>query len=297
MRNMELKTPEPGIQKRLLKAQKNEITGHFIYENLSKSSKGSQNKRALQRISSEELKHHDICIKFSCQDIHPNRLKIWMYYLMSLVFGVMFSLKFMERAERREHVLYSELSETMPETIDIVRDEIRHEQQLLDLIDDERLNYSSDIVRGMNVAIVEITGALAGLTFAFQNSELVVETIIIIGIIMSLTVMSTEYLAAKTDSHVVNPLKSLLYAGIANLFTLCILLLPYMLFRNIYISLVLTIVVAVIIIYVFAFFISVVKGISIKKRFLEMLLISLGIAILAFGIGLLARFILHIDVV
>lgn len=294
---MELKTLEPGIEKQLLKAQRNEITEHFIYEKLSKSAKEPHNKRVLKRIADEELKHHNICINFTCQDVKPNRLKVWFYYLVSLAFGVTFSLKFMERAERRDYIIYSELSETLPETLAIARDEIRHEKQLLDLIDDERLNYSSDIVRGMNVAIVEITGALAGLTFAFQNKELVVGTVIIIGIIMSLSVMSTEYLAAKAAFHITSPLKSLVYAGIANIFTIFILLLPYFLFRNIYVSLAVTIGAAVIIIYVFAFYIAVVRGISIKKRFLGMALISLGITALAFGIGLLARLILHIEVV
>jgi len=203
----------------------------------------------------------------------------------------------MERAEGREHIIYAGLSETIPETIAIARDEIRHGKQLLELIDDDRLNYSADIVRGMNVAIVEITGALAGLTFAFQNSKLVVETVIIIGIVMSLSVMSTEYLAAKADSHIGSPFKSLIYAGVANLFTIFILLLPYLLFSNIYLALALTVVLAVFIIYIFTFFVSVVKDISIRKRFLEMFLISIGIATLAFGIGLLARLILHIEVI
>jgi len=203
----------------------------------------------------------------------------------------------MERAEGQERIIYSELSKIMPETKSIAQDEIKHERQLLGLIDDERLNYSSDIVRGMNIAIVEVTGALAGLTFAFQNSKLVVETVIIIGIIMSLSVMSTEYLAVRAGSHVASPFKSLIYAGIANLFTVFILVLPYVIFQNIYSALAVTIVAAVLIIYVFSFYISVAKGTSVRKRFLEMTLVSLGIAVLAFGIGLLARLILHVEVV
>ncbi len=294
---MNLKTLNPRIEKQLLKAQKNEITEHFIYEALSKTAKESKNKRILKQIASEELKHHDVCINFTCINIHPNQLKVWLYYLISLLIGVTFCLKLMERAERRDHVRYSGLSETMPETIEITRDEIRHEKQLMDLIDDERLNYSADIVRGMNVAIVEITGTLAGLSFAFQNSALVVETVVIIGTIMSLSVMSTEYLAAKADMHIASPLKSLLYAGAANLFTIFILLLPYLLISNIFVALTVTVAAAIIVIFIFAFYISVVKDTSIMKRFFEMSLISLGIAGLAFGIGLLARMILHIEVV
>ncbi len=294
---MELKTLNPGTEKQILKAQKNEITEYFIYERLSKTTKESKNKRILEQIAADELKHHDVCINFTCQNVSPNRLKVGIYYLVSRIFGVTFSLKLMERAERRDHINYSGLSETMPGTIEITRDEIKHEKQLLDLIDDERLNYSSDIVRGMNVAIVEITGTLAGLSFAFQNSSLVVGTVVIIGTIMSLSVMSTEYLAAKADKNIASPFKSLLYAGVANLFTIFILLLPYLLIRNIYVALSVTIAAAMIVIFIFAFYISVVKDISIIKRFFEMSLISLGIAALAFGIGLLARLILRIEVI
>ena len=190
---MEFKTLNPRTAKQILKAQKNEITEHFIYEKLSKTSKESNNKKILKQIATEELKHHNICISFTCQDVHPNRLKVWLYYLISQLLGVTFSLKLMERAERRDHITYSGLSEVMPETVEITRDEIRHEKQLLDLIDDERLNHSSDMVRGMNVAIVELTGTLAGLSFAFQNRALVVETVSIIGTIMSLSTTRAQF--------------------------------------------------------------------------------------------------------
>ena len=133
---MEQKILEPDIEKRLLKAQRNEITQHFVYERLAKSAREPHNKSVLQRIADEELKHHDICNIFTCQDIKPNRMKVWLYYLTSRVFGLTFSLKFMERAEGREHVIFSELSDTIPETVDIARDEIRHEKELLELIDD-----------------------------------------------------------------------------------------------------------------------------------------------------------------
>ena len=39
---MDLKNPNTKIHQKLLEAQRNEITGHLIYENLSKSAKGNQ---------------------------------------------------------------------------------------------------------------------------------------------------------------------------------------------------------------------------------------------------------------
>jgi VIT1/CCC1 family predicted Fe2+/Mn2+ transporter len=53
---------------------------------------------------------------------------------------------------------------------------------------------------------------------------------------------------------------------------------------------------AIVVIAVFNFYISVAKEISFKSRFAEMTAISLGIAGLTFGIGLLVRMNLHIEI-
>ena len=45
-----------------------------------------------------------------------------------------------------------------------------HEQALIAMIDDERLQYISSMVLGINDALVELTGALAGFTFALGDS-------------------------------------------------------------------------------------------------------------------------------
>ncbi|NIW10536.1 MAG: rubrerythrin family protein, partial [Gammaproteobacteria bacterium] len=66
---------------------------------------------------------------------------------------------------------YEEISKFVPAAKDIAKDEDEHEKQLIDLIDEERLKYTGDIVRGMNVALVELTGALAGLTLAIPNTR------------------------------------------------------------------------------------------------------------------------------
>lgn len=60
--------------------------------------------------------------------------------------------------------------------------------------------------------------------------------------------------------------------------------------------LVLTLLNAVTVIFVFTFYVSVAKEISFKNRFLEMVLISLGIAALTFAIGFVIRIFLNIEV-
>jgi VIT1/CCC1 family predicted Fe2+/Mn2+ transporter len=53
---------------------------------------------------------------------------------------------------------------------------------------------------------------------------------------------------------------------------------------------------AIVVVFLFSFYISVAKEISFRRRFSEMVLISLGVAALAFAIGYLARTLLHINV-
>jgi len=294
---MENITLDLQTAKRLLTAQKTEITEHLIYDRLSRSIKGADNAKIIREISDDELKHHNLCNQFSCQDVKPNKFKIWMYYLISRTLGVTFGLKLMENGEEKAHRVYKELSVMIPATEDFARDEERHRKQLIDLIDDESLNYTGDIVRGLNVALVEITGALAGLTFAFENSRLIVTTGLIIGIIMTLSVASTEYLAAKSGFGIKSPLKSVVYAGLANIITVAVLLLPYLLITNVFVSLGVMIAIAITIIYLFSFYMSVIRDTRARVIFLEMAAISLGIAALAFAIGHLAKEFLDIHVV
>ena len=50
---MELNTLNPGTEKQILKAQKNEITEYFIYEKLSKTATETNNRSILKQIASE----------------------------------------------------------------------------------------------------------------------------------------------------------------------------------------------------------------------------------------------------
>ena len=294
---METQTLDPQTEKKLMKAQKAEITEYLIYDKLSQSIKGKENATLVKNIAEDELKHHNLCNNYTCQDVEPNRFKVWIYYLASRIFGITFGLKLMENGEEKAHRVYKELATYVPAVEDFAIDEARHKRELIDLIDDERLNYTGDIVRGLNTALVEITGALAGLTLAFQNRDLIVTTGLILGVTMSLSLTSTEYLATKSSPDIKSPFKSALYVGIVNIFAIILLLLPYMLIPNIFVSLGLTLLVAVMLVYLFSFYISVVKDTSTLKTFLEMAAISLGIAALAFGIGFLAKEFLHIHVI
>ncbi|HOK42587.1 MAG TPA: VIT1/CCC1 transporter family protein [Thermoclostridium caenicola] len=152
------------------------------------------------------------------------------------------------------------------------------------------------MVLGLNDALVELTGTLAGLTFALKNTRLIALSGLITGIAASLSMAASEYLSTRTEQDSGRALKSSLYTGVTYIFTVAILVLPYLFLSNYVLSLVVTIIAAIIIILAFNFYISVAKDLPLKERFFEMAGISLGVAIISFGIGYLVRIFLGVDI-
>jgi len=284
------------VKTKILAMQRGEITEHFIYGRLAKSVKDPHNRDVLRRVARDELRHHDLWRQHTGEKPGPSRIKIWLYYLISRVFGITFGIKLMEEGEEKAQVAYGELAKFVPEASDIAKDEHRHEQQLVRLIDEERLHYAADVVRGLNVALVELTGMLAGLTLALPDSGLITLTGLIAGAAMVLSVASTEYLGAKSGAGGHSPLKAVLYGGVANVIAFVLLLFPYFIFTNVYIALGVMIFNAIVVVFLFSFYISVAREISFRRRFSEMALASFGVAAIAFLIGYLARTLLHLHV-
>jgi VIT1/CCC1 family predicted Fe2+/Mn2+ transporter len=164
------------------------------------------------------------------------------------------------------------------------------------MIDEERLQYAGSIVLGLNDALVELTGALAGLSLALQNTKLIAMAGLITGIAASFSMAASDYLSKKADDTQKNPLRSATYTGSAYILTVTLLILPYFLFSNYLVCLTLTLITAILIIFVFNYYISVAKGLNFKRRFTEMALISLGVSALTFGIGYLVRNALGINI-
>jgi VIT1/CCC1 family predicted Fe2+/Mn2+ transporter len=90
--------------------------------------------------------------------------------------------------------------------------------------------------------------------------------------------------------------KSAIYTGIAYIFTVIVLILPYLLLTNVFIALGVTLVLAAAIIGGFNYYISVAQDLPFGSRFWEMTILSFSIAALSFGIGYVIRAIFGVDV-
>jgi len=277
-------------------AQKNEITEYYIYSRLAKVIPQKQNSEVLQRIAGDEQRHHDFWMKYTQRTVRPSRWKIFFYFWISRILGITFGIKLMERGEERAQINYEIIARRIPKASQIIADEHAHEQELIGLIEEERLNYVGSIVLGLNDALVELTGALAGFTFALQNTRLIALAGLITGIAASFSMAASEYLSTKSEGSGERALKSSIYTGVAYIVTVILLILPYLLVANYFLCLGLTLSIAMIIIFFFNFYISVAKDYSFKRRFLEMAALSLGVAMLTFAIGFLIRKTLGIEV-
>ncbi len=276
--------------------QKTEITEHHIYMKLAQSTKDSENRRVMEQIAQDELKHYQYWREYTQEDIEPDGIKIWIYYLVSRVFGLTFGIKLMEIGEEDAQDNYEQLIGSVPDIDVLIHDENEHEKVLLNLLDEELLRYIGSIVLGLNDALVELTGVLAGLTLALQNTQLIAVTGLITGIAAALSMGASEYLSTKSEDTVRNPFRASIYTGGAYIITVFILILPYLIIANFYLDLVLTMVFALLIIAFFNYYISIAKEVAFKQRFLEMAILSLGVAAFSFVIGFVVRTFLGIDI-
>ena len=275
--------------------QKNEITEYHIYQRLAKRVK-KDNAAVLKDIAEDELKHYHFWKEYSGKEVAPNRWKVFKFYWITRIFGLTFGIKLMENGEAGAQEKYNEAIQYIPEAKSIVEDEDAHEEELVGMIREKSLDYVGSIVLGLNDALVELTGALAGLTLALQNTRLIAIAGLITGIAASFSMGASEYLSNKSEGNNQQALPSALYTGVAYIITVFILILPYLLIDNYFVCLALTLSLAVLIIFFFNYYISVAKDLNFKKRFLEMALLSLGVAALTFGISYFIRMFFGVEV-
>ncbi len=287
----------PNILRSLYIVQENEITEHHIYTHIAAMlPRDSENRRVIEQIAADELRHYNEWKSFSQREVAPKWLKVWFYVLVARLLGFTFAVKLMEQGEERAQVNYTELAKFIPHAMEIAQEEDKHEQEMLGMLDEERLRYAGSVVLGLNDALVELTGALAGLTLALQNVKLIALSGLITGIAASLSMAASEYLSTRSEETDKHPVRAALYTGIAYIFTVIFLILPYLLLENEYLCLLISLLVAVSIIAAFNYYISVAKDENFHRRFTEMIALSLSVAAFSFGIGYLIRLWLGVEI-
>lgn len=273
----------------LLRAQRTEMTEYHVYKNIAKLLPDEENRRIVIKIGEDEKRHYGIWEGYTGQEVKPNRFQIWLYTTIARVFGFTFAFKLMEKGEEKAQVNYQKIEREIPEASDVIKDEDEHEDQLLNMLDEERLLYAGSVVLGLNDALVELTGALAGLTLAFRDVKIIALSGLITGIAASLSMAASEYLSTSSEETEKHPVKAAIITGIAYIITVALLILPYLILDNVFLCLGIALATSVIVIAVFNFYISVARDESFGKNFLKMAGLSLSIAAFSFFLGYFIR--------
>lgn len=285
------------IQKMMLKCQKDEITSASLYRFFAKRMKDEKNADILRRIGEDEAQHAKIWSQYTGKTVRPSLLKKIWYGFLTYILGYTFVIKFLENNEYKGIRDLKELVQEIPEAEKIIAQEEAHEKALIEMLDEERLNYVGAMVLGLNDALVELTGTIAGLTFVLMNTRLIAMAGIITGIAATLSMAASNYLAERADG---NPkaLKASVYTGVAYLMTVVLLVLPYLVFpRDMFLpALIVMLAVVVLIIAFFNYYIAVVRSEKFLPKFIEMSAISLSVAGISFVIGWLAKLLFNLDI-
>ena len=271
--------------------QDNEATDQRVYAALAKQASLQKNSEILEKMSHDEGLHCAVWGRYTGIEAKADMFRVWLFVVLGKIFGLVFVINLMEGGEDDSAENYRKLMEELPEARSIMEDEA----QLAAMIHEEKLSYISSMVLGLNDALVELTGALAGFTLALNDNRMVGMAGFITGVAATLSMAASEYLSKKADTSEKHPLKAAVYTGVAYMITVAFLLLPYIVFESPLVALGFCLFDAALIILGFTYFVSVVRKESFVRGFTEMITISFSVAGISFLIGWAARSWLNID--
>lgn len=285
------------IQKILLRIQQSEMTEAAAYHAMADAIKDEHNREALTRVADEIASQAKALETYTNKQLAADERKVKRYARMARIFGFTFAAKLMDRRKIKFVNHSKRLLSEMPEVEEMQADEQKRDDELFALLNEKRLSCVGAMILGMNDAIVEITGTLAGLTLAMQNTRLIALSGLITGVAATLSMAASEYLAERSDGKG-DAAKSGLMTGGAYFITVVILLLPYLILddKMYLLAMGIMLVLVVLILAGFNFYTSVARDVSFGKNFGQMCAISLGVAALSFVLGYAVRTFLGVDV-
>lgn len=305
---------------------KDEYTDHFVYTYLMRKTRNEGLRSLLEEFVKKEEKHMEVWESLlNEENIFPTAPSLVLPRAMAFrslgrLFGTPFMVKLLERNEENGLGAYEKAHKArvfnargMRALEWIMRDERVHEKKLLERITsyESNLDYIKAIILGLNDGLVEILAAVAGLAALATGSTVVVIGGIIVGISGTLSMAGGAYLAFKSQNIVseaveedsgkkeekrTDPLRDAYYTGLFYFLGALVPILPFLFGATSYYGIALSILLDAIVLVIASIVIGVISGTSIKRRIFEMLVISIGAAMITIAVGTFARVYLHIAI-
>lgn len=271
----------------------NEYRDLTMYREFLSIEKNPDFKRILKELIEHEEKDYALWLEISAvKKFSVSRPKRFAYRTMRRILGLTFTAKFLERHERRKLAQYREFlaRNRQPEHVrrrieNIISHGLDYEQNLISQIKEEQVEFTSSIILGLNDGLIELTGALTGFSFAFAKHEIVALGGFIMGVAAALSMASSAYMQARHEKGK-DPRKAGIYTGISYLLVVLLLIAPYLFIVKVGTAVAVMGVIALSIIAGVSYYTSVLFGRRFRLQFGEMFIFSVGVAAIAFVIGI-----------
>ncbi len=301
MTSQQSQTVPPEVMKICEEIQQDEITEYALYQALARRAANETNRKIFQKIADQEKAHYNFFQKITGKTYRPRRLRNRWVLFLSKILGLTFVLKWLEKREQHAQKNYEAVIQYFPAAAPLLHEEEEHEQKLLSLIEENVLEYVGSIVLGLNDALVELLGALAGMTLAIRNPEIIATAGFLTGVAAALSMAAAEYLSTREEVAAnpairKKPLQAAVFTGIAYLLTVLLLILPFLLLDQPVVSLAISLLISVGIVALFNGYLTVAKDRPFWRYFSEMTLIIFGVSAFTFGLGWVVHHYWGVDV-
>ncbi len=202
----------------------NEINDFYMYQELAKVEKNKELKDELIRISNMEKKHAQFWERFikkrggNVPEVHPSKKKVLFLKLLRRFFNPVVVISFLEMGEAAGFQRYYKFLKEQKLNLDeyeqkalrnIILDEIAHETIFKEKEKVfSKLSNIRDFVLGMNDGLVEILGAVAGLSAVYTYQPMMVAISgLIVGVAGALSMGIGAYISVRSQRQVNEALK------------------------------------------------------------------------------------------
>lgn len=278
----------------------NQYRDHVMYKALAETESSPEFKEILEKLVEQEYDDYIFWRQFATQKtFHVRSHEIRLFKLIRKIFGLTFTAKLLEGHEKEMQGHYGDYLNTLTDESlkekmkEMIVQEKEHERYLLSQVKEDKVHFMSNIVLGLNDGLIELTGALVGFSLALQKTPLIALSGIITGISASLSMAASAYMQAHYEEGR-DAKKAGFYTGGSYLIVMGILVAPFLLLQSIVPALCIMLVLTLAIILVISWYTTVLFERPFRRQFTQMFLFSLGIAAVAFGIGLLSRVIVGV---
>ena len=273
-----------------------------ITHELSRVEKVPEFKRILEKFAQHERKDFEFWKQFSSdKSFFVSPIKLFFLKILRRILGLTFLVKYLERQEEELIGKYTSFLEKVTDPViktkikKAIAHEIKNEKELINQIKEERVEFISSIILGINDGLIELTGALVGFSFALQQNGLIALTGFITGIAASLSMASSAYMQAQYEKG--KPAgKAALYTGVAYPFVVLSLVSPFVLISSTHLALGVLFFVVLVIISSISYYTSILFFRPFRKQFFKMMVFTLGVALVTFLLGMVLRVVFGITV-